>query len=203
MSVAFFVLRHSGQPACERRIACDRAIGGGRPGAGLHQRCRRADPDRRVEHQPLDLAGVLRSVSRHYRGAPRPAEQIEPGDVAALENRNRRPIRYPSLPCRRARSDGLASGGLAHFLRACRLAVAAQVKQVDVVAASGDVIHPGVPPSCRSNAVAPGRSRHAQEHRAVGPERWSCRPGVCCGHRSQYRGSDDGTIISSMTIFCD
>ena len=100
-----------------------------------------ADPLRRVEDQPVDLVVVLRGVPAHDGGAPRPAQQIDLRNAAALEDEVHR--RADVLDRGLGAHDRLVvRGRLVHLGRARGLAVPAQVHQVHVIAAARDVVHP-------------------------------------------------------------
>ena len=119
------------------------------------------------------MPGFSRGVSRHQRGPPRPAQQVEARDAAALEN---------EIDDRRDILDGgdaahdrrIGVGFVVHLLRSCGFAVAADVEQVDVVAARGDVVHPrhAVELEVERRVRGVGRAVHEQQ-RALGSE---------CGH---------------------
>ena len=119
------------------------------------------------------MPGFSRGVSRHQRGPPRPAQQVEARDAAALEN---------EIDDRRDILDGgdaahdrrIGVGFVVHLLGSRGFAVAADVEQVDVVAARGDVIHPrhAIELEVERRVRGVGGAVHEQQ-RALGSE---------CGH---------------------
>jgi len=158
------------EPAGLRLLARDRTVGAERPGRPRERR-RRSNPRRRIKHEPLDLAGVLRGVGRHQRGPPRPAQQVETRDAAAFENEidDRGDIRDGGHA---AHDRCVGVGCLVHLLRTCRSAVSPQVEQIDVVTARGDVVHPRQPVELEveRGVRGIGRTVHEQQ-RALGSER--------------------------------
>ncbi len=165
------VLRHAGHPTSQRLVARHFAIGAKRAGSGLDQRLGLADPDRRVQRQPLDFAGVLRRIGRRRGGAPRPAQQVEARNVAALEDEvdHRADVLDGDVAAYQRR---IVLRVFRHLLGPHRLAVTAQVDQIDIVAARRDVIHP------RQAAELQVKRRGCRiggavdvEHRALRPER--------------------------------
>ena len=118
----------------------------------------------RVEHQLVDLVVVLRGVPAHDGGAPRPAQQVDLRNAAALEDEIHR--RADVLDRGFGAHDRLVvRGRLVHLGRARGLAVAAHVHQVDVVAVLRDVVHPGqaVQLQVERGLGGVGRAMHVQQ----------------------------------------
>ena len=141
--IGLLVFRDSGQPALARRTHRDRTVGP-QCGAVVGQRWRRTQPLRRIQNQFMDLVVVLRGVPAHRAGAPRPTQQIQLCRSATLENEIDRSADVLDRR-RRANQGHICRSRLRHLRRPGRTTITAQIDQVDVVAALGNVIHPRKP----------------------------------------------------------
>ena len=136
-------------------------------GAGRSGRSRSAHE----AQETLDFVRVRDRVGRRRKGAPQPAKQRKPRNVAPLEDKvdDGGNILDRGVG---AHDRWIGVGLLRHLLRPRGFAVAAQIEQIDVVTAGGDVIHPrqAAEPEIERGVRRIGRAMHEQQC-ALGPER--------------------------------
>ena len=165
-----FVLGHAIKPARACLFARHRAVSRHAAGIGVRKPAGLADPDRRIERKPRNFIRMRDGVSRRRERAPGPAEQGEPRNGAAGKNEIDRggDILDRGLG---AHDRRIGIGTLRHFRRARGFAVAAQIEQINVVAARGDVIHPRAAFDRQIEGGVRGVSGAVDEqHRAFGAE---------------------------------
>ena len=162
-----FVLWHACEPAFLRTLFRHRAIGAKRTIAA-DQKGRIAQPQRRIQHQLVDLVVVGRGIGAHDRGSPRPAEQAQLRYAAALQDVVDRGahIAHGNIGSHRRRA---VLRRLVHLGRARRTAVAPQVDQPHIPALGGEIVHPrhAIEPEIESGFRRIGRAMDIEKH-AVG-----------------------------------
>ena len=139
----FLVVGNAVEPARSGGRAFDDTVGAdGAAGVG-EARCF-PDPLRRQQDELVDTSIVVGGVTRHLGGAPRPADQVELPDATSRpdEGNRRRDVADRDLG---ADDRRVVRRRHRHLRRPCRVAVAPDVDEVDVITAAGEMIHPRHP----------------------------------------------------------